>query len=846
MTIIKPNTAFPTGANWPSASSRGYHVDQTPLAVDTVADVRNNDFEGARWLFVKAAGAIYRLDLSSSAADDGATCIHDNVSRRYVRVTLGGGLALDAVGAEADLSDHDDEAAGFVYGVTDQADFQIYVKASATSADWAGPFPWRGAAGADGLSAGTPFTFSTTTTMADPGAGAIRFNNATLASVTALAIDDLSAAGGNPSVAAWLSALAGSDSAVKGHVVVTAREDDAIFAIFALTAVSADSGWKQATVTHVASAGTFTNGMAVQFAFARTGDKGDTGAQGPQGATGLSYAFSATTTMADPGAGGLRFDHATLGAVTQIAISGQSDVSGNPSVADIIGAWDQGVANVIKGRLVVETYGAPENAAHFDVTGITDETGWYTLDVTPIAASGTISGDVAVLFVPAANAADALAYSATATAAASDAADSANAAAEYAASASFPGKSIASREVLVDGIKGLAVVIDPDNPDTAIAGALNTLFPPASPSRLLPTANGAFTEVGANTHGYPINPATGERRGFALAKTLISQALNSCDLSQSNWVKTAMETVTLSGTSPIPGKQWSRLQPTTTNTSHHVRPSINATSGKTYTLVGISKAAGYDNMVVYNIADFTDAIRINLSTLAITTAAGSPDLTKAGAVSLGNGAVLWWYTSTASATTTVKQVYLDSDSSAGVTFAGNGSAIEFALLSVIEGDAPATIVTTSAAATLDEAVVEMTDIPVGSTYGTLFVQIAGICRPGAGVLVEAFRAAAPTVDRIAIETVAGALSASVKMTGESDKTQAGATTTAAMKIACSWNFETDQFLWSVNGASQTAITLTGSGAALDSIALGPAETIIADFRAAPVALTQSQLNALTV
>lgn len=151
MTIIKPNTAFPTGADWPSATARAYIADQLAIHIDTVAEFNSADFENAVWVFVKATGRLYRLDLSLGAADNGVTILADNVGRRYVAVTApSNSLALDAVGPAASRTTHDTAAAGFVYGVTDAADFQIYVKATATSGDWAGPFTWRGPTGASG------------------------------------------------------------------------------------------------------------------------------------------------------------------------------------------------------------------------------------------------------------------------------------------------------------------------------------------------------------------------------------------------------------------------------------------------------------------------------------------------------------------------------------------------------------------------------------------------------------------------------------------------------------------------------------------------------------------------
>lgn len=93
MAIITPSTAFKQGADWVSAEVRAYIKDQVATHVDAVQDVRDNDFEHTRFLFVKDQGATYRLDLSSGAADDGDTVIRDNLGRVYIKVpgTGGGG-----------------------------------------------------------------------------------------------------------------------------------------------------------------------------------------------------------------------------------------------------------------------------------------------------------------------------------------------------------------------------------------------------------------------------------------------------------------------------------------------------------------------------------------------------------------------------------------------------------------------------------------------------------------------------------------------------------------------------------------------------------------------------------
>lgn len=136
----------------------------------------------------------------------------------------------------------------------------------------------NGTNGADGVSAGLTFTFKTSTTMGDPGDGALRLNNATLASVTAIAIDDQSAASGTPSVKNLILTWDDSTSPVKGALTIKKRGADGTFAVYRITAAITDNTeWLQITVTHVASAGTFSADDVVTVEFVANGDAGSVG-----------------------------------------------------------------------------------------------------------------------------------------------------------------------------------------------------------------------------------------------------------------------------------------------------------------------------------------------------------------------------------------------------------------------------------------------------------------------------------------------------------------------------------------------------------------------------------------
>jgi len=114
------------------------------------------------------------------------------------------------------------------------------------------------------------WTFSSTTTMADPGSAGIRLNNATLASVTAIAISDLSADSGNPDLSAWINTWDNAGGTNSGSIFIF--KDNSNFAIYNVNAANTDNTtWNQISVTYVTSTGSFSNADALLIGFAASG-----------------------------------------------------------------------------------------------------------------------------------------------------------------------------------------------------------------------------------------------------------------------------------------------------------------------------------------------------------------------------------------------------------------------------------------------------------------------------------------------------------------------------------------------------------------------------------------------
>jgi len=162
----------------------------------------------------------------------------------------------------------------------------------------------KGTTGAQGADGGDiSWLFDTSVTMADPGSGDIRFNNATIASVTSMAFSANSSASGNPSVLNW--ELAWDDLGTpteRGILVIRKASAPQNFAIFRVTGtITNNTTWVQFSVTHVASAGSFANTDGLSIGFT------------PSPAAPGSLVFIASLNLA--GVSSVDFVHGTAGVV---------------------------------------------------------------------------------------------------------------------------------------------------------------------------------------------------------------------------------------------------------------------------------------------------------------------------------------------------------------------------------------------------------------------------------------------------------------------------------------------------------------------------------------------------
>lgn len=139
----------------------------------------------------------------------------------------------------------------------------------------------QGVQGVPGIGAGLQMVYSSTTADADPGAGKFRLNNATVASATAIYIDNVDKNGVAISsiVDAWDDS---TNPSVKGSIRIEKANDPTVWAAFQVTGSVVDGGgYRKVTLTGGAPVGaTFTDLDQMQIAFVRAGDQGAAGAVG--------------------------------------------------------------------------------------------------------------------------------------------------------------------------------------------------------------------------------------------------------------------------------------------------------------------------------------------------------------------------------------------------------------------------------------------------------------------------------------------------------------------------------------------------------------------------------------
>ena len=120
------------------------------------------------------------------------------------------------------------------------------------------------------------YTFSNSTTMADPGTGVLRFDNATISSVTNIAFDASSADTGNPDISDFIATFDDStNTTTAGHLIIRKVGTPEFFAIFSITgSVTDNTDWLQLGVTYVTGNSTLSDADDLVIVYSRAGDQG--------------------------------------------------------------------------------------------------------------------------------------------------------------------------------------------------------------------------------------------------------------------------------------------------------------------------------------------------------------------------------------------------------------------------------------------------------------------------------------------------------------------------------------------------------------------------------------------
>lgn len=169
---------------------------------------------------------------------------------------------------------------------------------------------------------GAQWGFDSSTSMADPGSGDYRLNNATPASATALAISAISSGTGTPNFREWIAAWDASSSSVKGQLIIRKKAAPENYLIYNVTGTVTDNTtWLQMTVAYVTGSGTISNDDETFIQFLRTGDAGagSGDVNGPASATDGAVAL---------------FDGTTGKLIKNSSVVGASVVSGPASATD--------------------------------------------------------------------------------------------------------------------------------------------------------------------------------------------------------------------------------------------------------------------------------------------------------------------------------------------------------------------------------------------------------------------------------------------------------------------------------------------------------------------------------
>jgi len=129
-----------------------------------------------------------------------------------------------------------------------------------------------------------------------------------------------------------------------------------------------------------------------------TGQLGNDGPPGPQGATGatgaagsfggasFTYDFNTVTSVADPGFGYVSLNNSTQNTSTIMSIN-DTAYTGGEDISTFLQTIDASTS-IPKGHVRISSSADPAEFILFQISDLTDNTGWWEIDVVPIASTG--------------------------------------------------------------------------------------------------------------------------------------------------------------------------------------------------------------------------------------------------------------------------------------------------------------------------------------------------------------------------------------------------------------------------------------------------------------------------
>ena len=378
-TLTNKTLTSPTISTSPTASGSTW----ADLGTVTTIDINGGTIDGTN------------IGVSSAGTGAFSTLAVDNITINGNSITsTSGDLELAAVsGSSLTLQDDADNTKEVTL---DMATVSTGTERTWTFPDTAGTFASQSYVSDMTSAVAWSYTFNTGTTMSDPGAGTIRFDNATVASVTNLAFDATTADSGNPDISDFIASIDdGTNTSHEGFITIKKQSTPSTFAVYAVTsAVTDNTGWLQVPVTHVASGGSFSNTDTLYISMTRSGNLGATGPTGSTGArgsdAGLDMTFESTTTDTDQGAGKVWFNHGTLSSATVLYMD---DVDANSaSINSWVDSWDDSTSTALRGTVKVVQQADPAIFAVYNVTGaVTSNSTYSAIPVSYVTGAGSFS-----------------------------------------------------------------------------------------------------------------------------------------------------------------------------------------------------------------------------------------------------------------------------------------------------------------------------------------------------------------------------------------------------------------------------------------------------------------------